>query len=166
MGCHALPQGVLPTQGSNLCLLCLLHWQVGSLPIVPPGKPAYEHRGTLFLFKISRYYNIFRYIALEYKNASYLNLIEMKWHSFYFKPSWWVQEMECVHLVDLRPRVTFTTGKSQVAFVLAGMDLDQFHTSCPETSLSLPNTQHENVATIWMRQELQARMRNCVNPPA
>ena len=26
-------------QGSNLCLLCLLHWQAGSLPLVPPGKP-------------------------------------------------------------------------------------------------------------------------------
>ena len=23
----------------NLCLLCLLHWQAGSLPLVPPGKP-------------------------------------------------------------------------------------------------------------------------------
>ena len=31
--------GIFPTQGSNLCLLCLLHWQLGSLPQVPPGKP-------------------------------------------------------------------------------------------------------------------------------
>ena len=30
------PQG--ETQGSNLCLLCLLHGQVGSLPLGPPGK--------------------------------------------------------------------------------------------------------------------------------
>ena len=37
--CHAFLQGVFPTQGSNLCLLCLLHWQVGSLPLMPPGKP-------------------------------------------------------------------------------------------------------------------------------
>ena len=29
----------LPHQGSNLCLLCLLHWQAGSVPLVPPGKP-------------------------------------------------------------------------------------------------------------------------------
>ena len=35
----ALLQGIFPTQGSNLCLLCLLHWQVGSLPLAPPGKP-------------------------------------------------------------------------------------------------------------------------------
>ena len=26
--CHAFLQGTLPTQGSNLCLFCLLHWQV------------------------------------------------------------------------------------------------------------------------------------------
>ena len=38
-GCHALLQGIFPTQGSNLHLLFLLHWQVDSLPLVPPGKP-------------------------------------------------------------------------------------------------------------------------------
>ena len=32
MGCHALLQGIFLTQGSNLRLLCLLHWQVSSLP--------------------------------------------------------------------------------------------------------------------------------------
>ena len=31
--------GIFPTQGSNLCLLCLLHWQVDSLPLAPPVKP-------------------------------------------------------------------------------------------------------------------------------
>ena len=29
-------RGIFPTQGSNLCLLRLLHWQVGSLPLVLP----------------------------------------------------------------------------------------------------------------------------------
>ena len=28
-----------PLQGLNLSLLYLLHWQVDSLPLVPPGKP-------------------------------------------------------------------------------------------------------------------------------
>ena len=32
-------QGIFPTQGSNLGLLCLLRWQAGSLPLAPPGKP-------------------------------------------------------------------------------------------------------------------------------
>ena len=27
VGCHVLLQGIFPTQGLNLCLLCLLHWQ-------------------------------------------------------------------------------------------------------------------------------------------
>ena len=31
-------QGIFLTQGLNPCLLCLLHWQVGSLPPPPPGK--------------------------------------------------------------------------------------------------------------------------------
>ena len=39
VGCHAFLQGIFPTQGSNPRLLRLLHWQVGSLPPVPPGKP-------------------------------------------------------------------------------------------------------------------------------
>ena len=34
-----LLQGIFPTQGSNLRLLRLLHWQAGSLPLAPPGKP-------------------------------------------------------------------------------------------------------------------------------
>ena len=37
--CYALLQGIFLTQGSNPHLLCLLQGQVGSLPLVPPGKP-------------------------------------------------------------------------------------------------------------------------------
>ena len=33
------PPGDLLTQGSNVHLLGLLHWQEGSLPLAPPGKP-------------------------------------------------------------------------------------------------------------------------------
>ena len=56
MGSHDILQGIFPTQGSsragdlpdpgifltqglNLHLLCYLHWQVGSLPLAPLGKP-------------------------------------------------------------------------------------------------------------------------------
>ena len=38
VGCHFLLQGIFPTQTLNQCLLCLLHWQVGSLPLTPLGK--------------------------------------------------------------------------------------------------------------------------------
>ena len=39
VSCHALLQGIFLAQGSNPYLLCLLHWQAGSLTLVPPGKP-------------------------------------------------------------------------------------------------------------------------------
>ena len=38
VGCHALLQVIFPTQGSNPHLLRLLRWQVGSLPLAPPGR--------------------------------------------------------------------------------------------------------------------------------
>ena len=38
-GLPSPPPGDFLTQGSNPCLY-LLHWQVGSLPLAPPGKPS------------------------------------------------------------------------------------------------------------------------------
>ena len=50
VGCHFLLQGILLIQGSNACLLCLLHLQADSLPIrshrqFPPHPPVFvrEH---------------------------------------------------------------------------------------------------------------------------
>ena len=40
VGCLFLLQGTFPTQGSNPCLLCLLHLQVDSLPLSQPGSPS------------------------------------------------------------------------------------------------------------------------------
>ena len=37
-GLHALLQRIFPIQESNLHFLCLLHWQLGSLPLAPPGS--------------------------------------------------------------------------------------------------------------------------------
>ena len=34
------PTGDLPDPGIEPRLLCLLHWQAGSLPLAPPGKPS------------------------------------------------------------------------------------------------------------------------------
>ena len=41
LGHRALFQGIFPTQGLNAGVLCLLHWQVGSLPLAPLGKSIY-----------------------------------------------------------------------------------------------------------------------------
>ena len=39
VGCHFLLQGIILTQGLNLSLLNLLHWQANSLPLNHQGKP-------------------------------------------------------------------------------------------------------------------------------
>ena len=43
VGCHALFQGIFPTQRLNPRLL---YWRVDSLPLVLPGKPTYAHTHT------------------------------------------------------------------------------------------------------------------------
>ena len=43
------PPGIFQTQGSNPCLLCLLHWQAGSLPLAPPGTHHCNHSCVLAL---------------------------------------------------------------------------------------------------------------------
>ena len=43
VGCHFLLQGIFPTQGLNLCLLHLLHWQADSLPLCHLGSPQSLH---------------------------------------------------------------------------------------------------------------------------
>ena len=48
VGCCALFQGIFRTQGSNPGVLCHLHWQACSLPLVSPG------RSTLFRWKLER----------------------------------------------------------------------------------------------------------------
>ena len=45
--CHALPQGIFPTQGSNPCLFHLLHWQVGSFP--------HHHQGFCFCGSVAQW---------------------------------------------------------------------------------------------------------------
>ena len=43
-GLQCPPPGIFPTQGSNLHLSFLLHWQVGPLLLVLPGKPVAVHK--------------------------------------------------------------------------------------------------------------------------
>ena len=72
---HALLQGIFPIQGSNKHLLCLLHWQVGSLQLTPPGKPLFQStvcsiicikydnddffRGFTFIMHILEWFSVF-----------------------------------------------------------------------------------------------------------
>ena len=53
VGNLSLLQGIFPAEGLNLNLLGLLHWQAGSLPLVPLGKPC-TRVGT-GIYRISLY---------------------------------------------------------------------------------------------------------------
>ena len=44
VGCHALLQGIFPTQGLNLHLL---HWHVDSLPLSHQGNPTAEQMSAM-----------------------------------------------------------------------------------------------------------------------
>ena len=41
------PPGIFPAQGLTPPLSCLLHWHVGSLPLVPPGKPLWIRSSSI-----------------------------------------------------------------------------------------------------------------------
>ena len=51
--CHVLLQRTLLTQGSNSHLLCLLHWQGGSLLLAPPRRPSCGISPISFFFSHS-----------------------------------------------------------------------------------------------------------------
>ena len=62
VGCHALLQRIFLTQELNLCLISLLHWQMDSLPLAPPGKPHKLHIIALY-FSSSPLFNSTLYIS-------------------------------------------------------------------------------------------------------
>ena len=78
VGCHALLQGISPTQGWNPCLLYLLHWQEGSYH--------WRHLGSLWVVTLTlkqwgrRWYSLqitavshYRYVSHDesYKSQIY-----------------------------------------------------------------------------------------------
>ena len=71
----ALLHGIFWTQGSNPCLLCLLHWQVHSLPLVTHRKPLIS---VLCLFTLAYKFLIFQLL---------ISLIWILWNVFSFSSS-------------------------------------------------------------------------------
>ena len=52
-GCHFLFQGIFPTQG---LILCLLHWQIDSLPLSHQGSPVCTY--TIIVWKLCVYMSV------------------------------------------------------------------------------------------------------------
>ena len=62
VGCHFLLR-IFPTQESNSCLLCLLHWQTDSLPLSHLGSPLKEP--VISVAVIITFYFLYLLILLE-----------------------------------------------------------------------------------------------------
>ena len=79
MGCHALLQGIFLTQGWNPSPLRLLHWQAGSLPVSPPGKPLPcsnldNHQSILCLYL---FYFILFFFSIYFKKQVWLASVSL-----------------------------------------------------------------------------------------
>ena len=78
-----LLQGIFQTRGSNVCLLCLLRWQVGFLPQAPPGKfyPSLNYHFFLFFFH-------WKILALQYCTSFCRTSTRISHRDTYVPPSW------------------------------------------------------------------------------
>ena len=52
LDCYTFFQEIFPTQRSNPHLFCLLHWQLGSLPLVQPGNLVHGSFTEMFAITI------------------------------------------------------------------------------------------------------------------
>ena len=83
MGCHAFLQGIFLTQGLNPCLLCLLHWQAGSLTTSATWEaPANVNNATINIDANSFKNPSFNYFGCI-PSGSYGNSIFNFWRNFH-----------------------------------------------------------------------------------
>ena len=115
VGCHALFQGIFPIQGSNPCLLCLLLWQAGSLPLASSGKPWWpthlitKHSDMLLSFTapfeslFSTKLLTFPHSALLSSPLSFLSHAQVSWFLPWTEKTWggitwcWPWQGHCSH---------------------------------------------------------------------
>ena len=72
---------IFPTQGSNACLLRLLHWQPGSFSLAPPGKPSSLTDLSNLKWKFSQIHCIQKFLHLwkRWKQRSRLGFPLKRW---------------------------------------------------------------------------------------
>ena len=105
VGCHFLIQGIFLTQGANLALLCLLHWQMDSqscptlcdpMDCSTPGLPEFTQLMFIESMMSSNQLNLCRHLLLPpsifpsiriFSNESVLHIKRPKYQSFSFNNS-------------------------------------------------------------------------------
>jgi len=73
-------KGILLTQGFNLCLLCLLHWQEDSLPVNCLGSSYPTHSFISILYKCNSFFLIYLFLLMDNgftKFCSFLSNLSM-----------------------------------------------------------------------------------------
>ena len=89
--CHFLFQGIILSKGLYPCLLCLLHWQVDSLPLSHlEGQP--ETFPKNFKGSLSKYRHILRDYRLGLQHRNWRGPDLSSWGSL----SWWLSDKESI----------------------------------------------------------------------
>ena len=70
VGCRSLLQGIFLTQGQNSDVVCLLHWQESSSPLLPAGKPTQAHTSILISPLLKLYFNKLRVHTDTFNSSS------------------------------------------------------------------------------------------------
>ena len=100
------PPGDLRDPGIEPTSPCLLYWQVGSLPLMPPGKPAVPLTGPNFIdfydhFPLILLYIILSHIWRERKDIKkmseklFQSSVAKICFSFFLINSWWSVQVFC-----------------------------------------------------------------------
>ena len=105
VGYHFLLQGIFLIQELNSCLLCLLHWQEGSLPLASPGKPCTlitkPHLNNPSIDKEQFCSLLFKFLIYSYHDVFILNN-RFEW------PSITVYDC-CPYIILISHQLTFKT---------------------------------------------------------
>ena len=72
-----------PTQGTNTHLLCLLHWQAGSLPLAPPRKPFKGHSKTNCILETGKCFKSELFLSESWLLNSYQHATASRWVPFH-----------------------------------------------------------------------------------
>ena len=83
MGNLASSRGSSWTRDRTRVSLCLLHWQVGSLPLAPPGKPSFQIQ-----------------IVLNHSSSVLLHVFHLPWGTLCHLTSPFMLPLSLVHFVD------------------------------------------------------------------
>ena len=77
VGYHFLLQEIFPTQGLNLSLLHLLHWQADSLPLHQLGNPGFLSAGFIEVLIYIQDKLLFKVVSVQFSSVESLSRVQL-----------------------------------------------------------------------------------------